>query len=71
VLYACGRCRQWRNIFVKYLANSFAGAFFQLIIRMIGVFYLCSFIVTWRFWAVGFMFVYFVLIFRYNNVTFF
>jgi hypothetical protein len=71
MLYACGRCRQWRNISVKYLANSFAGAFFQLIIGMIGVFCLCSFIVAWEYGAVCSMFLYFHLLFWYNIVTLF
>jgi hypothetical protein len=47
------------NVFVKCFANSYAGAFLQLIIGLMGVFGLCSFIVPCKFGAVGFMFVYF------------
>jgi hypothetical protein len=60
MLYACGRCRQLPNIFVKYFANLYAGAFFRLILGLVGVF-CCSFIVAWRYGAVGLMFVYFHL----------
>jgi hypothetical protein len=49
------------NIFVRYFASSYAGAFLQLIIGLIGVFSLCSFIVAWSFGAVGFVFIYFHL----------
>jgi hypothetical protein len=40
-------------------ASSYAGAFFQLIMGLIGVPGLCSFIVACRVGSVGFMFVYF------------
>jgi hypothetical protein len=46
-------------VLLNFFAISYAGAFFQLIIGLIGVFGLCSFIVACMHGAVGFMFVYF------------
>jgi hypothetical protein len=34
------------------------GVFFQFIIGLMGVFGFCNFIVAWRFWGAGSMFVY-------------
>jgi hypothetical protein len=57
-LYVYGKFRWLCNIFVNCFANSNAGAFFQLIILLMGVFLLCNYIVACRIGAVGFMFVY-------------
>jgi hypothetical protein len=53
-----GRCRWLCRVFVKCLANLYVGAFFQLIIGLMGVLGLCNFFVTWRLDGVGFKFVY-------------
>jgi hypothetical protein len=55
VLY--GRCRYLGNVYLKCFANSYAGAFSQVIIILMGVFGLCNFIVAWRLGGVEFMFV--------------
>jgi hypothetical protein len=52
-------------------ASSYAGAFFQLIMGLMGIPGLCSFIVACRVGDVGFMFVYFhVLLLCYVFVLF-
>jgi hypothetical protein len=38
MLYVFGKCKQLCNILVKCFASSYAGAFFQLIIGLIGLF---------------------------------
>jgi hypothetical protein len=57
-LYVYGRCRQLHNVFVKCFVNLYVGAFFQLIIGLMGVFGLCNLIVAWRLGGAGFMSVY-------------
>jgi hypothetical protein len=42
MLYALG------NVLVRHFSSSYACAFLQLIIGLIGVYCLCSFIVAWR-----------------------
>jgi hypothetical protein len=58
-LYVYGRFKQFCSVFVHCVASSYAGAFFQLNMGLIGVFGFCSFIVACRLGAVGFTFVYF------------
>lgn len=47
------------SVSVNCFASSYAGAFSQLNINLIGVFGLHSFSVAYRFRAMGFMFLYF------------
>jgi hypothetical protein len=60
----------------KCFTDSYAGAFCQLIVGLMGVFGLCNFMVTWRFRGTGFMFVYLhtvsfcMLLLYYRNVCF-
>jgi hypothetical protein len=44
--YVYGNCRRFCNIVVKNFASLYAGAFIQLIIGLMGVLFLCSFIVA-------------------------
>jgi hypothetical protein len=44
------------TFFASCFAKSYVGAFFQLILGLMGMFGLCRFTVACRFWAVGFMF---------------
>jgi hypothetical protein len=53
------------------VSNSYAGAFFQIIIGLMGLFGLSSFILACRFGAVGFMFAYLHVFFLYGVVTMF
>jgi hypothetical protein len=59
------------TVFVRCFANSYAGAFFQLMSGLMGMFGSCSFIVAHRFRAVGVMFVCFHVFFMYGVVTLF
>jgi hypothetical protein len=59
------------NVFVRCFANSYAGAIFQLIICLMGVFGLCSFIVRCSFGTVGFIFVFPCVFFLYGVITLF
>jgi hypothetical protein len=42
-----------RNIFIKYFASSYANAFFQLIIGLIGVFFFVQFYCGMKIWGHG------------------
>jgi hypothetical protein len=64
--------------FAMCFASSYAGAFFQLMMVMMGVLGLCSFIVACRVGGVGFMLVYFhvcsfcvMFLFCFSNCFFF
>jgi hypothetical protein len=74
-LYVYGRCRYLRSVCDKCFATSYAGAFFQLIIVLMGVLGMCNFIVTWGFGGVGFMSLYlymvlFCMMLHYFSVCF-
>jgi hypothetical protein len=45
-LYVYGRFKQFCSVFDNCFANSYAGAFFQLIMGLIGALGLCNFIVV-------------------------
>jgi hypothetical protein len=57
-VYVYGRCMWLRSVCDKCFTLTYAGAFFQLIIDLMGVFGLCNFMVAWMFRVAGFMFVY-------------